>query len=113
MTAKWKSTATFSSVSDTMSSSLHCFLYPRKSSYHISQSNLTAYSIWILTYALIKAEGSASHLVELILDLTTNIQDRAVVEVNYILGCTEKDVLHIPSTYRSPCQNKPTNKLKV
>lgn len=33
-----------------------------------------------------KREGSASHFVELILDLTTNIQDRDVEEVNYILG---------------------------
>lgn len=53
-----------------MSSSLHCFLHPRESPYHVSQSNLIAFSIWILTYALIKGEGSASHLVELILDLT-------------------------------------------
>lgn len=63
-----------------MNSSLHCFLHPKKSPYHIYQSNLTAFSIWILTYA---REGSASHFVELILDITTNIY---VVEVNYILG---------------------------
>lgn len=53
-------------------------------------------------------KASASHLVELILDLTTNIQDQAVVEVNYILG-TQRGmscILQIPT--ESPCQNKQT-----
>lgn len=55
-----------------------------------------------------KGEGSASHLVELILDLTTNIEDRAVVVVNYILG-TQRGMSCIPQIpTESPCQNKQT-----
>jgi len=112
MTAKPKSTATFRSVSDTMSCSSHCFLHPRKSPCHISQSNLTAFSIWILTYTL-KGEYSASHPVGLILDLTTNIQDRPVVEMNCILGTQGgiSCIAQIPTESRS--QNKQTKNTQI